>query len=328
MDVVRPHPRMRSRAVALAAIAGLAFTGAAAVAAGPAPVAPPCTAAVPDVWAVSTRGLPGHCRLPERLNPGVERLRPDGACWERAERAGLFDDPRRPVMVFIHGNRYEHASARQQGLELARRSAACGGAAVRTIVYSWPSEQQGILLKDGRAKYERAFVEGHSLAWLLGQLDPEQPVAIVGYSFGAIIALEAFQDLAVAEHRGAGVVHSWRDRPAPVNVVLIAPAIRCDALAPRGPYGDVVEHIDRLTLLTNSTDDALRFFPLLDRSRRAEALGYVGMPRFWMPAGVPFSSVDAANIVGRTHGFPHYLSSPTLMHRICSGAMAGLAPTP
>jgi len=284
-----------------------------------------CEVATPDVWVVSTRGLPGVCRMPDQVNFGVQRLRADGAVWERANPADLFDDSTRPVMVFIHGNRYEHASAMQQGLELARRTALCGGSGVRTIVYSWPSEQQGILLRDGRAKYERAFLEGHYLAWLLGQFEPGRPLAIVGYSFGAIITLEAFQDLSRSDRPGG--VHSggWRDREAPVNVVFIAPAVRCDALAPGGPYRDAVEHIDRLTLLTNSTDDALRFFRLLERSHRTEALGYVGMPRSWLPAGVPFSSVDAANVVGRTHGFSHYLASPALMRRICTGAAAGIA---
>lgn len=284
----------------------------------------PCPASVPDVWVVSTRGLPEICRLPAAVNFRVERLRADGSAWDRSDFADLLDDPQRPVMVFIHGNRYSRAEARQQGLALARQAEMCGQAGLRTIVYSWPSEQQGILLKDGRAKYERAFAEGHYLAWLLGQFEPGRPVAVVGYSYGAIITLEAFEDLVAAERSGTGNVHAWTDRPGPVNVVFIAAAIRCDALAPRGPYRETIQCFDRLTLLTNSSDDALRFFPLLEHRQRADALGYVGMPRAWVPTSVGFSSVDAANLVGRTHGFLHYIASPSLMRRICSGATAGL----
>jgi len=286
----------------------------------------PCPSGTPDVWVVSSRGLPGMCRLPESVNLRVERLRADGSMWDRSDIASLLDEPHRPVMVFIHGNRYSHAEARQQGLELARRAAACGDSDMRTVVYSWPSEQQGILLKDGRAKYERAFSEGHYLAWLLGQLEPGRPVAIVGYSYGAIITLEAIEDLVIAERTGGPTVHPWTTRSGPVNLVFIAAAVRCDALAPRGPYREAVARLDRLTLLVNSTDDALRFFPLLDCSQRADALGYVGMPRAWVPATVQFSSADAANVVGRTHGFQHYLTSPSLMKRICSGAITGLVP--
>lgn len=284
----------------------------------------PCLPAVPDVWVVSTRGLPDVCRLPQSVNFHIQRLRPDGTAWDRSDLAALLDEPHRPVMVFIHGNRYTAAEARQQGLELARRTATCGIAGLRTVIYSWPSEQQGILLKDGRAKYERAFSEGRYLAWLLGQFEPERPVAIVGYSFGAIITLEAIDDLLEAERAGIGTVRPLSGRSGPVNVVFIAAAVRSDALAPRGPYREALDHIDRLTLLVNSDDDALRFFRFLDCSQRAEALGFVGMPWRWIPPAVPFSSLDAARIVGRTHGFQHYLASPSLMRRICSGATAGL----
>lgn len=284
----------------------------------------PCVPDVPDVWVVSTRGLPDVCRLPDSVNFHVQRLRPDGAVWERSDLPSLLDEPQRPLMVFIHGNRYRPAEAREQGLQLARLTAAYGTPGIRTVIYSWPSEQQGILLKDGRAKYERAFTEGRYLAWLLGQVEPERPVAIVGYSFGAIITLEAIEDLLLAERAGATTVRPLTGRSAPLNVVFIAAAVRSDALAPRGPYRNALDNIDRLTLLVNSQDEALRFFPLLDCRQRAEALGYVGMPWRWMPSWVSFSSLDAARIVGRTHGFHHYLASPSLMRRICDGATTGL----
>jgi hypothetical protein len=78
------------------------------------------------------------------------------------------------------------------------------------------------------------------------------------------------------------------------------------------------------TLLTNSSDDVLRFFPLLECGSRADALGYVGMPARWLPPHVSFSTIDAANVVGRTHGFPYYLGSQSLTRRICTGAVEGL----
>lgn len=285
----------------------------------------PCVPAVPDAWVVSTRGLPEVRRLPDSVNFHVQRLRPDGTAWEQSDLASLLDDPQRPMMVFIHGNRYTSAEARQQGLQLVHRTAAaCGTAGIRTVIYSWPSEQQGILLKDGRAKYHRAFSEGRYFAWLLGQLEPERPVAIVGYSFGAIITLEAIEDLLMAERAGIRTVRPLTGRSGPVNVVFIAAAVRSDALAPRGPYRKALDHIDRLTLLVNSDDDALRFFRFLDCRQRVDALGYVGMPWRWLPPAMQFASLDAAGIVGHTHGFPQYLASPSLMRRICEGATTGL----
>lgn len=281
-----------------------------------------------DVWTVSTRRLAGVCRLPDAPRFAIERCAdPDCCRWEPADLPGLLDDPARPLLVFIHGNRYDTASAKQQGVLLARHCmAACPGSCrPRVVVFSWPSSQQGILLKDGRAKYGRAHADGHYLAWLLGQVPPERPVAIIGYSFGALITLEALEDLVAAERAGRTDLAPWTRRAGRTHLVFVAPAVRCDALAPRGPYAETLACFDRLTLVVNSRDDALKFFPCLDPDVRADALGYVGMPRRW--AGTAeFTATDAARIVGKNHGLPLYLASPTLTRRIASGALESLAP--
>ena len=279
----------------------------------------------PDVWLVSTRRLPAICALPTAPALHVERR--SAGCWESSDMAELLGDDARPLLIFIHGNRYDAGSAKSQGVLLARHMAACcpEGPAPRTLIFSWPSEQQGILLKDGRAKYERAFVDAHYLAWLIGQVSPERPLAVVAYSFGALIAAEATEDLVEANRCGRPDIQPWSARPGRTHFVFVAPAVRCDALAPRGPYRELLEGLERLTLVINSRDDALKFFPLLDRDQRADALGYVGMPRRWMADGIDFSATDAAGIVGKTHGLPLYLASPTLTRRIARGALEGLA---
>jgi hypothetical protein len=285
-----------------------------------------CRAA--DVWVVSTRRLSGICRLPDAADLAVERcIDPDCGRWERSDLASLLGDPSRPLLVFIHGNRYEAAAAKSQGVLLARHcTAGCpGGCRPRTVIFSWPSAKQGILLKDGRAKYERAAADGHYMAWFLGQVAPERPVAIVAYSFGAMITLEALEDLVAAERSGRGDMQPWTNRAARTHLVFVAPAVRCDALAPRGPYGETLACFDRLTLVLNSRDDALKFFPWLDRQVRADALGYVGMPRHWM-GDVEYAATDAARIVGKQHGLPLYLASPVLTRRIATGALEALAP--
>lgn len=282
----------------------------------------------PDVWVVSTRRLPGICGLPDQASFDVERLTGgDGSsCWERSDVETLLDDPSRPLVVFIHGNRYAAAVAKAQGLSLARLVSACDPAGVRTVIFSWPSAKDGRPLKDGRAKYDRAHADAHYLAFLLGQVEPTRPVAVIGYSFGAIITLGALEDLAVAERSGRTDLTAWTDRPGRTHLVFIAAAVRCDALAPRGPYRDAVACIDRLALVTNSRDEALKFFPWLDRRIRADALGAVAMPRSWLPADVEYSARDAAAIIGCQHGLPLYLASPTLTRRIVAGAMDGLVP--
>lgn len=288
-----------------------------------------CCPVDPDVWVVSTRHLPEIGCVPASASPLVERLVPCGRSsrWETADVADLLGDPGRPLLVFIHGNRYESGDAKSQGLLLARR---CGqslpeGTAVRTVILSWPSGRQGILLRDGRAKYERAESDGRYLAWLLGKVDPARPVALVAYSYGAIVSLEALDNLVRTSPAGREVAAPWVGRGGRVHVVLVAAAVRHDALAPRGVYRRVTEGVDRLTLVNNTRDLALKFFEFLDPTLRADALGREQMPARWMPPGVEFVQVDAAEIVGKDHRFVPYLSSPPLRRRIAAGALDGLA---
>lgn len=291
----------------------------------------------PDVWIVSTRGLPSVGRVPMAPNLGIQRFMEDDCAnrcgrgrWVRSDLAELLGPDEhgivKPLMIFIHGNRYDASDATQQGLLLARHcAAACPGTGpIRTVIYSWPSGKEGVLLRDGRTKYERAYSEGRYMAWLLGQVDPDRPVGIVGYSFGALITAEALDDLIDAEAAGRGDLQPWRHRPAQTNLMLIAPAVRCDAFAPRGPYRRTLDCVDRVSLIINPRDKALEFFPFLDRRLGIEALGHTGMPRRWVPAHVEYSAVNAETIVGKRHGLPLYLASPTLTKRLCSGAASGL----
>ena len=146
-------------------------------------------------------------------------------------------------------------------------------------------------------------------------------MALVGYSYGALIVLEALEDLVAAERSGRGDVQPWIGRPGRTHVVFVAPAARCDAFAPAGPYRETLSCIDRISLVINSSDHALRFFPWVERNSRADALGVTGMPRRWLPAEVEFEATDAAAIIGRQHGLPLYLASPTLAARLAAGAL-------
>ena len=285
-------------------------------------------AAVDDVWVVSTRRLPDISRLPAHVTFDVERLVPDAACsrWMPSDLASLLDNPQQPLMIFIHGNRYEPSDAKSQGVLLARRLAACrpSGAPFRTVIFSWPSSQEGILLRDSRAKYDRSMTEGHYLAWLLGQVEPGRPMAIVAYSYGGLIALEALDNLITAQRSGRSELQPWLERPARMHLVLVASAVRQDALAPCGEYRKVLQCIDRLTLLNNTRDQALRFFEFVDPDLGTEALGHENMPARWLPPEVEFVQVDAAPVIGKSHRFPPYMESPSLRQRLAAGVLDGL----
>jgi esterase/lipase superfamily enzyme len=316
--ILRVSPLITVAAALAAALAALPV-GASGLGEGPRPAVIPCPAS--DVWVVSTRRLPGICGLPAHAEFDVER-RIEGR-WERATLDDLLDDPSRPLVFFIHGNRYESSEAKSQGVSIANRLDATCHVPVRTVVFSWPSQQRGRLIDSSRDNYRRASADGHYLAWLLGRVPSSQPVALIGYSLGALIAAEALDDLATNPATATDV--PWGAREGRTHLVLVAPAMRYDALAPRGAYGSATSSVQRLTLLINSRDIALRMFPHLDRETDADALGVAGMSRRWVPTGVEFSSTDAAPVVGLRHALPEYLQSPSLMRRIAAGAVAGLA---
>lgn len=276
-----------------------------------------------DVWVVSTRCLPCVGSLPTHARLGVERLGGEPGCrrWERATLEELIGEPWRPLVVFVHGNRYEAFDAKIQGMVLARRLAAhAHGQAPRVVIFSWPSEQDGHLLQDGRRKYARAYCDGHYLAWFLSQLEPAQPVAIVGYSFGALVSAEALDDLS----RVSPSDIPWAERPGRTNLVFVVPALRCDAFAPRGAFRHGLDGIDGFSLVINSQDKPLKFFPLLEPAVRVEAMGAVGMSRRWLPAEIDYSATDAARTVGKLHTLWRYLESGSLSARIAHGSLAGM----
>lgn len=268
----------------------------------------------PDVWSVSTRCLPRICHPVADADFLVERRITPG-CWSRAavEELSATD---RPVVFFIHGNRYDSAAAKRHAVSLARRLDACraNAAPIRTIVFSWPSESRGLPLREARDNFVRAESDGHYFAALLSKFPREADIGIVGYSFGSKIALVALDDLLAAD---AG----WKAaRSGHLGLVLVTPAVRVDSLSPRGRHHAGIQAADRLTIFTNPRDEALRFFPFVESSG-TPAAGYVGIPSVWVPGEVAFSQIDASPIVGKEHSMQRFIDASTLACRITAAAI-------
>jgi len=259
-----------------------------------------------DVWLVSSRHLPEACGEPEEPGLRVERL--DGSLWSAASLDELTATSAGPVVFFIHGNRYDSSSARRQGLDLAHRLGNCGAGA-RLIVYSWPSDRDGPPLADAKSKYRRTLSEGWYFAAVLRRLAPETGIGIVGYSYGATIALHGLKHVGPTVRRGQ------------TSLVMVTPAVAAGSVHPLGSLRESVESVDRLTILVNSRDEALRFFRFVDPCHQ-EALGFTGMPLRNVPAGVGFRQLDVAAAIGKEHSMQPFLDSRSLSCLIAEAAIA------
>ena len=95
-------------------------------------------------------------------------------------------------------------------------------------------------------------------------------------------------------------------------MVFMAAALECGSMLPGRRYGQGGAGIDRLLLLNNRQDPALKRYGIIDPQRRPEALGYRGIACPQRLAGCA-DQRDVSRLVGRTHDLEPYLANCGLM---------------
>lgn len=263
---------------------------------------------------VNTRSISSNsCRVNLR-DPNLRFNRLD-RCGRRSPSdlsdyiASMSSD--RPRIIYIHGNRRDAPTAISQGLwvyrELARRRPK--GQAFDWVIWSWPSEAESILLTDARKKAERTDAQALYLAWLLNHHQSSgQPTALIGFSFGGRVVTGAMHALA-----GGIVGRRKLDQPAitgaNIDVGLLAPAVDSTWISSCGRHRLATQNINRLVLLYNHRDFALKYFRLISQDPGSQALGYTG-PRSiaarYDGTRLPIRSKDCANTVGNHHSEKQY----------------------
>ncbi len=268
------------------------------------------------LWLISTRCLTSDACRADLENPSfaVYRLSHCGRC----EVSSIEDylntvGPDRPVVVYVHGNRLNSSEAICRALIIYRNVAArhCDNP-IDWVVFSWPSAQTGILIRDFREKAERCDAHGLYLAWLLRKhAEASLPTALIGYSFGGRIVTGALHAMA-----GGSLGHRALPGPAVTGAHfeagLIAPAIESNWMTPRGYHGRSTENLDRLVLLYNRRDAVLKRYWLLNKVRGAVALGYTGPQAFGPRADgskLPVRARDCSRFIGLRHDEVDYYNS-------------------
>lgn len=306
-------------------LASLALIAAKDCAAAPL-VDPPALPVADEVLLISTRTLGISCD-PEATARELEcrRLTFDekgNPCWLEYDWRNLQkpENALRQTVIYVHGNRVSVGADVTEGMAVFQSlvDARTDGAPLRYIIWSWPSAQIPGLIKDYQVKAVRTNPVAWQLAWFVDQLPAETPLAFMGYSYGARAVSGMLHLL------GGGNLGSLKleDRVHPhrptARVALMAAAFDADWLLPGEVHEQAITQVDRMVVITNRSDPAMRFYKLSTKNSWVDALGLKGMPHSEQlgDAAKRIHHLDVTASVGRSHVIYDYLADTAEMNRM------------
>lgn len=310
-------PARVGRRMALAWIAWI-VTGLATAGAMPTATAS-CLRDGDEVWIVCTRHLTTEVCAANLTQPAFAVQRYDsfsGFVHSSTDEllVAIEGSPQRGNVIYAHGNRFSPCDAVERASFIYGRITANRSTdqSIRLIIWSWPSEQVGLLLKDARVKAERTDSQGLYLAWLLREMSTASPAPLnlLGYSFGGRVvtgSLHALAGGALDQRRLPG--HHIRGLSA--HVGLIAAAVDRDWMLAGEYHGLATKNMNRMTLMYNPRDRVLRQYWLLDPLDLTGALGAAGPVRFGTRndgTRLPVRAINCSRTVGRRHDELDYMS--------------------
>jgi hypothetical protein len=273
-----------------------------------------------QIWLISCRGM--GCGRPSQLTGNLQYwLYTPGVGWQRSSHEAFLASmqPEVTTTFYVHGNRVDSAEARRIATAVygsLSRSAA-PDQPLQFVLWSWPSERiDAGPLEDIRTKADRTPLAGYYLGWQISQLPPQSRVTLIGYSFGARVVTGSLHLLGGGRLAGDVLTTTIAEKRAPIGAVLIAAAVDDDWLRPGMPHGLATSQIDRLLMINNSADSALRRYHLLYGLRHTvDAMGTFG-PAGYAAGGFVIDQFDAACIVGKEHNWELYFGSPSIVGRM------------
>lgn len=270
-----------------------------------------------ELWLVSARQC---CAVSSGSEPllSAQRLGGDSQ-WQGADLEALYAPASADqiVVIYVHGNRVPSGAAAAEGQHVYRLliDGAESAPPLRFVIWSWPSARVKGQLRDVRAKAQRTDMAGYCLAWALMHLPEDQPVSLLGYSFGARIATGAAH-LTGGGSLGGRALPPHATSAHTMRVAILAGALDASWLRPGGYHERARTQLDYLLNLYNTCDPVLKRYHLLDKRARASALGFSGMYTADLVEAARLEQLNVRNIVQRSHELEDYLCSPRLMQRI------------
>ncbi|MCA9104904.1 MAG: alpha/beta hydrolase [Planctomycetales bacterium] len=263
-----------------------------------------------EIWLVSSRGIacPG-CDV-----GGLTYQRRLDDCWVSMRRDDFdhsLESPK-PTVIFVHGNRTDLSYAVRRGMQAYRSFVASSPApeGVRFVIWAWPSEQVSVGIRDFRLKADRADLEGCLFGTFLSRLPADQQLNLIGYSYGSRIVLGGVSMLSGESLWGRHVSLPSGYAPPPMRVTLIAAAAPPSSLLPGQRYAPAYPLIERLVLINNREDRALKLYRFVDRATSNVAMGSLGLAAHRLDdAGQRLAQWDVSRHVGPQHKIDLYFAS-------------------
>ena len=266
-----------------------------------------------QIWKIDARCAP----VCGDLLQGTQRLRffrRVGCRWQASslEEFLASGGAAYSTCIAVHGNRTDNELADEYGLSSyhrLRQSGRCCGP-LRLVLWSWPSERTHVVNRaDVLEKGMRSDSQGYYLAWLIQQMDPTEPICLLGYSHGCRASAGAL-------HLLAGGSVARRTLPGtpverlPLRAILMAGAVDNDTFLPGRTHGQALSQVDRILVMYNPRDSILRLYPRLERSLLPDALGYSGISNIHR-LGAERNKVQQLNVSRwvSEHDFREYLAS-------------------
>lgn len=281
------------------------------------------------IWTISSRNA---CWTGGELQPRLGYWYFDhvAGCWTPSTLEAFLasDEPGVPTCFFVHGNRVSRNEAFYVGWRAYQRLAAQASPEqpFRFVIWSWPSSRIHGQLKDARAKAYQSDAHAVYLAWLMDQMDPQVPVSLLGYSYGARLITGSLHILGGGRLIGRALPARLHPDRLPARVVLMAGALDNYSLKPYARNGLALTQVERMLVMTNPADEVLRYYRLLyGLHGRTQALGYTGAAGLGL-LGSSQSKVthwNVARYVGPDHELNRYLYSPSVIAGMASYALYG-----
>ncbi|MCM2373521.1 alpha/beta hydrolase family protein [Aporhodopirellula aestuarii] len=269
-----------------------------------------------EIWLISSRNLGSRNAPTESLDV---RLRIQGNHWQSGSTANFFGpDPsgmNRPVVIFIHGNRWSIDKTIRRGLQTYDRTILPWKDAppVRFVIWTWPSDAIPGPIRDVRIKAGKADQHAFHLARFLQRIDPNCQVSLIGFSFGGRLTLGALHLVGGGSVDGCGLGHSVAGYQPEMsrnrfNVALVVPAIRNDCMI--SVRSQAYHQINDLFLLYNSRDTYLGLYKFTRFDGKNPALGYTGICglNHFPDHSYRVQQFNSSRAVGSEHDFLEYIS--------------------